>query len=183
MSSTQTRETSADAYKRLFETALAVLSSFVSAFVFNDIIVQYNTVEITLLVIFATIIWVFIDRQLRKLFDKYSVTILNRQWYTWLNRFLNFILLLAIFLVAQFILVAVRAAVDDGDLSPYESLAFILSGMGVAFFFGISLQIAFERLDDPVEPQPALTTQQHYYYLAPPPQFRRTHTRREMTFW
>jgi hypothetical protein len=148
------RETAADAFNRLIGNALAIVTSFVSALVLTIIVTQHGRVEITLIVIFTSIIWVFIDRQLRKLFEIYPVTKQNRQWHTWLTRFMDFILLLAIFLVAQLVLLAVKTAVEDAGFNLYESLAFILPGMGIAFAIMISIQMVSETIEDPSEPLP-----------------------------
>lgn len=148
------RETAADAFNRLIGNALAIVTSFVSALVLSIIITQHGRVEITLIVIFASIIWVFFDRQLRRLFEIYPVTKQNRQWHTWLTRFMDFILLLAIFLVAQLILLVVKTAIEDAGFSLFESLAFILPGLGVAFAFMISIQMVTETIEEPSEPPP-----------------------------
>lgn len=138
-----------EALKRMVENAIAIVTSFVSSLVLIFITELHNRVENTLIVFFSVLIWVFVDSQLRSLFANYRVTRQNEQWHAWLLRFLNFLILLGIFLVAQLGLLALKVAVDDGDLNALETVVFILVGLGTAF----AVLICYQRLSQDLREQ------------------------------
>lgn len=143
------RETEVDAFRRLLGNAVAIVTSFASALVLTFIIDQHARVEITLIVVFAVLIWIVVDRKLRSLLAIYPVTRENKQWNAWLTRLLDFVLLLGIFLVAQLVIVTLRSAFDDGDLSGLEVIVFVAAGLGTAFAFMSSIQRLTETLSVP----------------------------------
>lgn len=135
---------------RLFDRGIGVMTSFFSRFLFDIIIKQPARVEITVIIVFVMVLWIMVDRGIRKLIQKSILMRENRRWRDLIIEVLDFMLLLGVFLITQLLFQLLSEGIGTSEMGAAEAIVLVF----IVMVGGFALMLFIREMSSPIRTNP-----------------------------